>query len=79
MTLCGHLSKRVHYRGNLFQLHILFTQRVECKFRFVFDPVDGVIDQLEFARAKNAAGVNPIKQIWPKLMNRAAIDHDVQQ
>ena len=29
----------------MIRLYFSFTQRVECKIRFVFDPVDGVMGQ----------------------------------
>ena len=53
MASCVHLSRCMHHRAILFELRILFTQWVKCKVRFVFDLVDGVIDQLLDIRAKD--------------------------
>ena len=47
-----HVSMCMHHRAILFELCIPFTQRVKCKVRFVFDLVDGVINQLLDMRTK---------------------------
>ena len=50
---CVHLSKHMHHRANLFGICIPFAQRLECKVRFIFDPVGGVINQFVDMRIKD--------------------------